>query len=135
MSENREKSQEMVTEEDAGALEQQPGETGSTSFGSKGMAKEDKIALTLIAGFTALLFITLLAVIRYVLGMFGYVVATASDGVGFKSAFISSIGISFFMMLVFALCGGDGVVGELGVMLIGFFVMVIFFTISIAIIL
>jgi hypothetical protein len=37
--------------------------------------------------------------------------------------------------VVFALVAGDGVVGELPVMLVFFFVMVAFFTLSIAIIL
>lgn len=99
------------------------------------MAREDKIALIGISTIGAAFVISVLLALRFALGWFGYVTDAASDGIGFKSAFITSIGISFFFMLIFALFAGDGVVGELGLMVAGFFVMIVFFTLSIAFIL
>lgn len=98
----------------------------------QGMAREDKLALTLISGLSAVLIVLLMLAARTIMGAFGYVMDTATAGVGFKTAFLVSIGISFFFMLIFALFAGDGVVGELGLMIVGFFVMITFFTLSIA---
>jgi hypothetical protein len=56
-------------------------------------------------------------------------------GIGFRNAFFVSFGLSFFFMIIFSLFAGDGFVGELGIMLGGYFVMLVFFTVSIAVIL
>jgi hypothetical protein len=68
-------------------------------------------------------------------GLLGIAIGAAETGVGVRDAFLVSVPISFAVILLFALVAGDGLVGELGVMLIGFFVMLLFFTGSIAILL
>lgn len=100
-----------------------------------GVPREDKVALLVILLGSAAIIIGILYAIRALLQMFGVVLDTAADGVGFRSAFIAAVGLSFFFMLIFALFAGDGVIGELGVMLFGFFIMIAFFTVSIAFIL
>ncbi|MDW3118001.1 hypothetical protein [Roseovarius sp.] len=67
-------------------------------------------------------------------GVFGLAVGV-SAGVGFRDAFIAAIVVSVLLMIVFAVVAGDGALGELTTMVIGFFVMVAFFTVSIALIL
>lgn len=101
----------------------------------KAMAREDKIVLTAIIALMSVLFIGGLMMIKAGLAFFGYATESMSDGIGLRSAFLASLAISFLFMIVFASVAGDGVVGELGLMLIGYFVMLIFFTVSIAVIL
>ncbi len=101
----------------------------------KEMAREDKIVLTAIIAVLSLLFIGGLMMIQALLAFFGYATEGMSDGIGLRSAFLVSLAISFVFMIVFASFAGDGVVGELGLMLIGYFIMLIFFTVSIAVIL
>lgn len=97
----------------------------------KPMPTEDKVLLAVL-GFVA---IAALVGLRWVLsGMFGLAVG-ASTGVGFRDAFIAAIVVSVLLMIVFAVVAGDGALGELTTMVIGFFVMVAFFTVSIALIL
>ena len=52
-----------------------------------------------------------------------------------RDAFLTALPLSFAVIILFALVAGDGLVGELGAMLLGFFVMLIFFTGSIALVL
>jgi hypothetical protein len=99
------------------------------------MAREDKIVLSVIIAVLSLLFIGGLLLIQAGLALFGYATEGMSDGIGMRSAFLISLAISFIFMIVFASIAGDGVVGELGLMLVGYFIMVIFFTVSIAVIL
>ena len=99
------------------------------------MAREDKIVLTVIIAVLSLIFIGGLLLIQAGLALFGYATDSLSDGIGLRGAFFASLVISFVFMVVFALVGGDGVVGELGLMLIGYSVMLASFTISIAMIL
>ncbi len=101
----------------------------------KQMAREDKIILTVIIAVLSLLFIGGLIMIQAILAMFGIATQGISDGIGIRHAFLISLVLSFLFMVIFALVAGDGVVGELGLMLIGYFVMLIFFTLSIAVIL
>lgn len=99
------------------------------------MAREDKIALTVISVIGAVVVLVLLYALRVLLQISGIVIDASSDGIGFRSAFFASLGISFVFMIIFAFFAGDGVIGELGIMLTGFFVMIVFFTVSIALIL
>ena len=99
------------------------------------MAREDKIVLSVIIAVLSLLFIGGLLLIQAGLALFGYATEGMSDGIGMRSAFLISLAISFIFMIVFAFIAGDGVMGELGLMLVGYFIMVIFFTVSIAVIL
>jgi hypothetical protein len=97
----------------------------------KPMPTEDKALLAVLG----ILAIGALVGIRWVLsGMFGLAVG-ASAGVGFRDAFIAAIVVSVLLMIVFAVVAGDGALGELTTMVIGFFVMVALFTVSIALIL
>lgn len=97
----------------------------------KPMPIEDKVLLAVLG----LVAVGVLVGLRWVLsGMFGLAVG-ASAGVGFRDAFIAAIVVSVLLMIVFAVVAGDGALGELTTMVIGFFVMVAFFTVSIALIL
>lgn len=98
---------------------------------NKPMPTEDKVLLAVLG----LVAIGSLVGLRWVLsGVFGLAVG-ASAGVGFRDAFIAAIAVSVLLMIVFAVVAGDGALGELTTMVIGFFVMVAFFTVSIALIL
>ncbi len=97
----------------------------------KPMPTEDKVLLAVLG----LVAIGALVGVRWVLsGVFGLAVG-ASAGVGFRDAFIAAIAVSVLLMVLFAVVAGDGALGELTTMVIGFFVMVAFFTVSIALIL
>jgi hypothetical protein len=92
---------------------------------------EDKILIAVLG----LIAIGILVAVRWVLsGAFGLAVG-ASAGVGFRDAFIAAIVVSALIIIAFAIVAGDGALGELTTMVIGFFVMIAFFTISIAVIL
>jgi hypothetical protein len=99
------------------------------------MPIEDKVAFGAILFVIGGLIIGALMLIRYFLGTMVVVADGMSQGVGLRTAFLWAIGLSVTFMVLFALVAGDGVIGELTVMLVGFFVMLIFFTFSIAIIL
>lgn len=97
----------------------------------KPMPTEDKVLLAVLG----LVAISTLIGLRWIFsGVFGLAVG-ASAGVGFKGALIAAIAVSVLLMVVFAVVAGDGAFGELTTMVIGFFVMVAFFTVSIALIL
>lgn len=98
---------------------------------NKPMATEDKVLLAILA----VAVVGLLYLARWVMVGFFDMTAGASTGIGFREAFIASLVISVVIIVLFALVGGDGILGEFVSMIIGFFVMVVFFTISIAVIL
>lgn len=99
------------------------------------MHTEDKVLLAILAIFLPAIALGLIFVCRWIMaGMFGMAVG-ASEGVGFRDAFISAIVISTLLMIVFALVAGDGAMGELATMIVGFFLMVTFFTVAIALVL
>ena len=111
--------------------ERQPDARDENDVRNRPMPTEDKVLLAILA----LVAIGLLVGLRSVLtGVFG-VAAGASSGIGFRDAFLYAIGLSIALMVLFAFVAGDGALGELGVMIIGFFVMVAFFTLTIALIL
>ena len=62
----------------------------------------------------------------------GFIGDSLAPGVGVKSAFIWGFGLTFAVFVVFALVSGDGVVGELPVMLGGFLVFWLIFSFSVA---
>lgn len=99
----------------------------------QGMAREDKIALGVIGAIIGGIFIGGALAVRWVGATAFGVFAGAGAGMGFGSAFIAAIVIAFFVMIIFALVAGDGMIGELPTMLVGFFIMVAFFTASLAI--
>ena len=54
-------------------------------------------------------------------------------GYGFKEALPIAVILSFVIITIFALFGGDGIIfGEIPFMIAGFFIFVLFFTISLA---
>lgn len=101
----------------------------------KPMAREDKIVLTVIGVVAMVIILGVLIAIRALMIGAGVAFEMMNDGVGLKAAFITSLVLSFAFIILFALVAGEGVVGELGIMLIGFFVMLLFFTFSIALVL
>lgn len=99
------------------------------------MAREDRVAFGLILAAICLIGLGLIWVISALLGLFGFAIGAAETGVGLRDAFLVSVPIAFGVILLFALVAGDGLIGELGVMITGFFVMLLFFTGSITILL
>lgn len=97
----------------------------------KPMATEDKVLLAILAASV----VGILYLARWVMVALFDMTAGASTGIGFRDAFVAALILSTLLIIVFALVGGDGILGEFTSMIIGFFVMVLFFTISIAIIL
>ena len=97
-----------------------------------GIAKEDQIVLAVMAVIAAAVFIGCALTVRWVLqGMFG-AFDDAAAGIGFRSAFLLGTGLATALMVLFAIVAGDGLLGELPTMIIGFFVMIAFFTMTIA---
>lgn len=99
------------------------------------MPREDRIALGLILAAICLIGLGLIWGLSALLGLLGVVIGATEAGVGLRDAFLVSVPIAFGVILLFALVAGDGLIGELGVMITGFFVMLLFFTGAIAIIL
>jgi hypothetical protein len=98
------------------------------------MAREDKIALLVLGLIIAGVSLALMLGLQSVLGYFIDMNERWSEGIGLRTSFIVSLFISFFFVIVFALVAGEGVIGELGVMFVSFFSVLIFFTVSIAVI-
>lgn len=97
--------------------------------------KDDKIALALLLAVIFGATVGALLVVRWFFaGVLG-ILDLNTGGVGWSSAFIFAIGLSFIFMVIFAIVAGDGVLGELGIMVVSYFIMVLFFTVSIAVIL
>ena len=99
------------------------------------MQKDDKIALTIFVIVLAALTIGSLFLARWIFGNVFEFINLNQGGVGWRTAFFSSLPLSFFFILIFALVAGDGLIGELGIMITSFFIMLAFFTVSIALIL
>ncbi|MBF0232843.1 MAG: hypothetical protein HQK65_07375 [Desulfamplus sp.] len=96
------------------------------------METEDKVAFTvLIIVIGGVVFGLMWGVKIIGSTLFGWFI-TADTGMGFKDALIYSLVLSTFLMVLFTLVAGDGLVGELPSMLIGFFLFVAFFTLSLA---
>jgi hypothetical protein len=99
------------------------------------MAREDRIAFAVILGLICLIFLGVIWALSAILGPMGGAVGAVQAGIGLRDAFLIALPVSFAVIILFALVAGDGLVGELGGMLVGFFVMLLFFTGTIAIIL
>jgi len=99
------------------------------------MPTEDKVLLGILGVVVPLIVVGALFALRWVLVSLVGLTAGIDAGVGLRDAFVASIVISVVMMIVFAIVAGDGALGELTIMIIGFFIMVVFFTLSIALIL
>ncbi len=106
-----------------------------TPRGPGGMPREDRIAFGLILGLICLIGLGLIWGLSALLGLLGVAIGAAQTGVGLRDAFLVSVPIAFLVILLFALVAGDGLIGELGVMITGFFVMLLFFTGAVAILL
>ncbi|MEP3669206.1 MAG: hypothetical protein ABJN42_20965 [Roseibium sp.] len=96
------------------------------------MSQGDKIALSAIGAVFLVIALGLMLVAKWFLSTFFGMFQTIDDGLGFRTAFLIGTGISFATIILFAIVAGEGVVGELPTMIIGFFVMILFFTLSLA---
>lgn len=112
-----------------------PGSDPDPKPKSPGMPREDRVAFGIILGLICLVGLGLIAAFSGALNLLGVAIGATQAGIGLRDAFLVSVPVSFAVIILFALVAGDGLVGELGAMLIGFFVMLIFFTGAIAIIL
>lgn len=101
----------------------------------RGLEREDKIALAVIGVVGAVVVVGCLLAARWLLAGVVGVIDLETGGVGWRDAFVTAIVVSVGFNLVFALFAGDGIIGELPTMILGFFVMLAFFTVSIALIL
>lgn len=96
------------------------------------MEKEDKIAFSIALGLLCAVALGLALAVRFIgAALFGWFDA-ADAGVGLKPAFVAALIVSTVLILLFAVFAGDGILGELPTILIGFFVLTAFFTLSIA---
>ncbi len=97
--------------------------------------RDDKIALGLMATIATILIVGILFIARWLFaGVLG-IINLDTGGVGWRAAFWSATVISFLLVATFALIAGDGVIGEFGLMIGAYFLMVVFFTIAVAVIL
>jgi len=99
------------------------------------LEKDDKIALSVLIALGVVFTLVILFVIRWFFASVMGIIDLDTGGVGWRSAFVVAIILSFLFIFIFALVAGDGVIGELGIMVVSFFVMVLFFTVSIAVVL
>ena len=60
------------------------------------------------------------------------VTAALAPGVGIKDAALWAFGVTFVMFVVFAVAAGDGLIGEIQYMLLGFFAFFVIITLLIA---
>jgi hypothetical protein len=109
-----------------------PGSDPEPAPKRNGMAREDRIAFGVILGLICLIFLGVIWALSTILGPMGGAVGAVQAGIGLRDAFMIALPVSFAVIILFALVAGDGLVGELGPMLIGFFVMLLFFTGTIA---
>jgi hypothetical protein len=84
---------------------------------AEGTGSDLKILIVLLAAGVAAIGL----VVFFALPLAQAVVAAFEPGVGLKTAAIWSFGVTVVLFIVFALVAGDGLVGELPVMLGGFF--------------
>lgn len=108
--------------------------SGRESPGPSGRGA-DRIAFGLILAVICLVGLGAVLLVESLFDLIGVALGAAQDGVGFRAAFLVSVPIGFGVILIFALIAGDGLVGELGMMLVGFLVLVFFFTGAIALVL
>ena len=60
------------------------------------------------------------------------VTAALAPGMGIKDAALWAFGVTFVMFVVFAIAAGDGLIGEIQYMLLGFFAFFVIITLLIA---
>lgn len=97
------------------------------------MAREDKIALSFIGVVFFIIVFGAMKLVKWlgtsILGIF----EAGGQGVSYTSAFIISFFLSAGLIILFAIISGGGeLLGELPFVIIGFFMLIIFFTLSIS---
>ncbi|MGD2083000.1 MAG: hypothetical protein PVF91_08545 [Chromatiales bacterium] len=95
------------------------------SEGSRGDLKI--LAVILVAGLGLL-------VLAFVFGgpLLAQASAALAPGLGIKQAAVWGFGVTFVMFIVFAIAAGDGLIGEIQFMLVGFFLFFVIITLLIA---
>lgn len=97
------------------------------------MAREDKIALSILGIIFFGLTFALMKLIKWVGVSILGVIDAGGQGVSYASAFIIGFFLSVGLIIIFAIVSGGGeLLGELPFVLIGFFMLLVFFTLSIA---
>lgn len=95
------------------------------------MQKEDKVAFAVLLIITAGAITFLLWAIKFVgEALFGWFEISAV-GLDIKDALLYGTGVSAVLISLFTIIAGDGLLGELPTLLVGFFTLNIFFTLSI----
>jgi len=97
------------------------------------MAREDKIGLTLVIAVLCGLLFGVLKFVQIIGRVFFGAFEAGAAGIGYSTAFIAAVIISFFIIVILAVVSGGGeLLGELPFVILGFFVFVGFFTVSLA---
>lgn len=65
-------------------------------------------------------------------GLSEWVVENFDDGIGLKGAALISAAVSVFVLVVFAIAAGEGLIGEIQFMISGFFLFFVFFWVLVA---
>lgn len=82
---------------------------------------ENKNSSKILLALLALILVLFLAIVVFIPDLSG-VASEFSQGVGFKDAAIYSFFTTLVLMIILAIAGGDGLIGELQFLLIGFLV-------------
>lgn len=97
------------------------------------MAKEDKIGLTVIIAVLCGLIFGGMKLVQIIGRKLFNAFDAGAAGIGYSTAFIYGVILSFLIIIVLAVISGGGeLLGELPFVIIGFFIFVVFFTLSIA---
>lgn len=97
------------------------------------MAKEDKIGLTVIIAVLCGLLFGAMKIVQIIGRTFFNAFEAGAAGIGHSTAFIYGVILSFLIIIVLAVISGGGeLLGELPFVILGFFIFVVFFTLSIA---
>ena len=109
-------------------------ESGTSDIRQSGslMSREDKIVFGIAAGLFLAICVGIMLLTRWFLGTFFGMFQAIDSGIGIRDAFLTGTGLSFLTIISFAIVAGEGVVGELPTMIVGLFILIIFFTLSIA---
>lgn len=92
------------------------------------MAPEDRAALVGIGVVLVVVFAIAAFLVKAVASFLFGAASFAGEGIGLQSAFLWGLGSSFSVTVLFAIVAGDGIVGELPTMMVGFLALTAFFT-------
>ena len=96
------------------------------------MDRADKVAFIVLLIVLGSVSLGLMLGVKYIGTTLFSWFSTSDNGLGYKEALAYSTGLSALLIVLFALVAGDGIIGELPSMLVGFALFTLFFTMSLA---